>query len=238
MQQIRITLSANAGIAVQIGDHRVWIDALHTCKQSGFSALDADLQRTMLRHEAFFKPTYICATHCHPDHYSRELLGKATQLWPQAQLVLPEQEFAGQILVEGESLCLHDGDLSLEFIRLPHEGAQYANVKHYGILLSYHGVNVFHAGDCTTASPALARVLEGRQIDVAVLDFPWITLTKGREFVQKVLQPKHLLVCHLPFEEDDICGYRQAAKKSVDALSQQMDIRLLWNPLQTEIIEI
>ena len=236
MAKISVTLSANAGVAIVFDDCRVWADALHTQKQNGFSALTPQLQSRMLGCEAFFAPDYICATHCHPDHYSKELTAKAKQLWPKAKLFLPECEFEDQVLVEGNSYTFTDGDLKMEFIRLPHEGAQYANVKHYGLLIQKADICILLAGDCATASPALAQALQGRTVDLAILDFPWVTLGKGREFVQKFLQPKHLLVCHLPFEEDDICGYRQAAKKSVDALSQQMDIRLLWNPLQTEQI--
>jgi L-ascorbate metabolism protein UlaG (beta-lactamase superfamily) len=236
MQQISVTLSANAGVAIHIGGRRIWVDVLHHEKQSGFSTLDADLQQRMLQCEAFFHPDYICATHCHPDHYSPILTKTAKRIWPKAKLLLPEPEFAEQILVSGENFRLEDGAVTLEFFTLPHEGAQYADVKHYGILIQGGGKSILLAGDCATASPALAQALQGRTVDLAILDFPWVTLGKGREFVQKFLQPKHLLVCHLPFEEDDICGYRQAAKKSVDALSQQMDIRLLWNPLQTELI--
>jgi L-ascorbate metabolism protein UlaG (beta-lactamase superfamily) len=236
MAEVQVTLSANAGVAIQIGSHRIWVDALHEQKQDGFSAVSEPLFRQILACDKFAWPQYICVTHCHPDHYSKELTAKAKQLWPKAKLFLPECEFEDQVLVEGNSYTFTDGNLKMEFIRLPHEGAQYANVKHYGLLIQKADICILLAGDCATASPALAQALQGRTVDLAILDFPWVTLGKGRDFVQKFLQPKHLLVCHLPFEEDDICGYRQAAKKSVDALSQQMDIRLLWNPLQTEQI--
>lgn len=233
MAEISVTLSANAGVAIAFGGKRIWVDALHTEKQSGFSALTPALQSKMLHCDAFYDPDYICTTHCHPDHHSRALMQAAKQLWPKAKLFLPEREFADQVLVEGETYTFSDGDMTLEFIRLPHEGAQYAHVKHYGLLLQCAGKCILLAGDCATASPALAQALQGRQVDLAILDFPWVTLSKGREFVQTILRPKHLLVCHIPFAEDDVCSYRPAAQKSVEQLTKQMDIRLLWNPLQT-----
>lgn len=236
MQKICVTFSANAGVVIHVGGRRIWVDALHEEKQSGFSALDTDLQQRMLQCEAFFHPDYICATHCHPDHYSPFLTKTAKRIWPKAKLLLPEPEFAEQILVSGENFRLEDGAITLEFFALPHEGAHYADVKHYGILIQGGGKSILLAGDCATASPALERALRGRKVDLAILNFPWITLGKGRDFLKKVIQPEHLLVCHLPFAEDDVSGYRQSAQKNVALLKDDMDVRLLWEPLQTEII--
>ena len=236
MAEISVTLSANAGVAIAFGGRRIWVDALHTEKQSGFSAVAPVLQSKMLRCDAFQDPSYICTTHCHPDHHSHILMHAAKQLWPKAKLFLPEREFEDQVLVEGEVYTFSDDALTMEFLRLPHEGAQYAHVKHYGLLLQWEGKRILIAGDCATASPALEQALQGRQVDLAILDFPWVTLSKGREFVKTILKPEHLFVCHVPFAEDDICGYRPAVQKSAQLLSNQMDIRVLWDPLQTEKI--
>lgn len=233
---VKITLSANAGIAVDTGGKRIWIDALHEDRQPGFSALTQPLQKQMLRNEAFFDPDFICYTHCHPDHYSRWLTELAKKMWPRAKLLLPEPEFDGQILVTGERYEVEDEKLRLRFIRLPHEGAQYANVKHYGLILTVGGKNILVAGDCATASPELAKAVTDTPIDLAILNFPWITLAKGREFVQNILKPRHVLVCHLPFAEDDNAGYRRSAEKSARTLRETMDIRLLWEPWQEETV--
>lgn len=238
MGKIHVTLSANAGVAVHFGGRRIWVDALLDEKEPGFSTLSPQLQREMLKCEAFFKPDYICTTHCHPDHYSRKLMQTAKCLWPQAKLLLPGPEFADQILISGDRFCLEEPGITLEFIRLPHEGVQYADVKHYGLLLHADKKRVLIAGDCATASPVLAQALENLPIDLAILNFPWITLAKGRGFLTKALKPKHVVICHLPFEEDDISGYRQSALRNTERLKEQLDVRLLWNPLQTEVIEI
>lgn len=38
---IRVTLSANAGVAIEIGGIRIWVDALHDVQVLGFSTLRA-----------------------------------------------------------------------------------------------------------------------------------------------------------------------------------------------------
>ena len=40
---IRVTLSANAGVSVELGGVRIWIDALHDTRVPGFSTLDSHL---------------------------------------------------------------------------------------------------------------------------------------------------------------------------------------------------
>ncbi len=228
MADIRVTLSANAGISVQVNKNRIWVDALHNEKQPGFSAVTPGLYQRVMKSEAFVAPDYICVTHCHPDHYAKELVEEAKKRWPAAKLCLPEQE----------AHKIRNGELSLEFIRLPHEGAQYANVLHYGILIGIGQKNILIAGDCETASSALEQAIGERRIDLAVLNFPWATLSKGRTYLIRKLKPKHILLCHLPFAEDDVGGFRTSAQRNARLLADEMDLRLLSEPLQTEIVNI
>ena len=238
MPEIKVTLSANAGVCVSVDNHNIWVDALHEQKQLSFSAVTPELQNKMLTCKAFFNPEHICFTHCHGDHYSRRLTAVARALWPNGKVYLPELEFEDQILPEGDCCTYRAGDLTLQFVRLPHEGEMYRDVKHYGIMISTGSCNILFAGDCEIASPVLAEAIKNISIDLAVLDFPWATLRKGRAFLVDTLKAKHVLLFHIPFEQDDTQGYRPAAKQAVDSLKNQMDIRLLWEPLQTEQINI
>lgn len=238
MPEIKVTLSANAGVCVSVDKHNIWVDALHEQKQPSFSTVTPALQKKMLTCEGFFNPEHICFTHCHGDHYSRRLVAAAKSLWPNGKLYLPKQEFEDQILLEGDSCTYCANGLTLRFIRLLHEGKMYRDVKHYGLVISTRDCNILLAGDCETASPVLAEAIKSIPIDLAILNFPWATLRKGRAFLADTLRAKHVLLCHLPFEQDDTEGYRLAAKQAVDALQPRMDIRLLWEPLQTEQVYI
>lgn len=235
--EISVTLSANAGVAIDFGGHRVWVDALHNDKVAGFSAVCPKLQRRMMESDAFSNPNFICYTHCHPDHFSRELTAAARARWPNAILCLPEPMFSNQILVEGKSFSYSEGGLSLRFLRLPHEGQQYAGCVHYGILLSFLGKRIFIPGDCQVAADALAQAVADASIDVALLNFPWLTLKKGHAFLWQTLRPKHAVLYHLPFADDDINGYRQVAEKTV-AGENRGNIHMLYNPLQTIVLDI
>ena len=233
--RISVTLSANAGVAIDFGGKRIWVDALHEEKQHGFSAVTVSLQGKMLMAEAFQDPHYICYTHCHGDHYSRELTRQAVERWPKAKVILPRQDFADQVLLCEQKHMLKFDDITMEFFRLVHEGAEFANVPHYGMILTLPEGNVLLPGDCAVASSALADAIGGRNIDVAVLDFPWITLRKGRQFLSEHICAKHVLVCHLPFAEDDCNSYRECARRAALQM-KNVDVRLLLDPKQSEEI--
>ena len=235
--KISITLSANAGVAMEIYGRRIWIDALHDQKQAGFSTVDSQLQVKMLNHAAFSKPDYICYTHCHGDHFSKELTAAAVNLWPGAAVILPEKMLDHQLLITGKEWLYNDGELSLRFIKLTHEGEVYRNCIHYGMLISVQGKHILIAGDCETASPVLADAICGEKIDMVLLNFPWITLKKGRAFVQEYLKTAKIVLYHLPFAADDGNGYRDATEKAVKAFDSN-PVLTLCEPLQQIIVDI
>ena len=101
MSCCKVTLSANAGIALDFGGLRLWADALHDEKVPGFSTVTPSLWTAMRAHPAFAAPHLLFFTHCHPDHFAQWMAREALDLWPQAKIVLPEDRFPGQALLSG-----------------------------------------------------------------------------------------------------------------------------------------
>lgn len=236
MSRCQITLSVNAGVALHLGQHRVWSDALHDRRVVGFSTVTPEIWNILQAHPDFARPELLFYTHCHPDHYSRALTEQVLARDPAVILVLPEQEFDSQVRLAGPGSHLTMGDLRMDFFQLTHEGPQYREVPHYGCILECGGFRVLIAGDCAVADPRLADFIGGRQIDLALLNFPWVTLRKGRHFIQETIRPHHLFVYHLPFQQNDRWGYREAARKGAAQVEGVPDVRVLLEPFQREII--
>lgn len=226
--ELSVALSANAGVALNMDGHRIWVDALHEGKEPGFSTLTPQLQRRMMSCRDFAHPEYICYTHCHGDHYSEKLTYAAGQLWPNARILAPEGPFAFSSVH-----AVRNGELDLRFCPLPHEGAQYADVSHFGLRICLKGKNILIAGDCAVAHRALLEAAGKEQIHLLLLTFPWITLPKGREFLRSHFPGVPVIAYHLPFEEDDCNGYRAAAKRA-----GYPNTHLLLEPLQKLTLEI
>lgn len=220
---MKLTLSANAGGVLQLGQHRILVDALHQGKLAGFSTLNQQLRNAVFAHPDFANPELICVTHEHPDHCSMALIKQAENLWPKAKLCAAEDDL--------QYTC---DDLCLRYIPLTHDGANFANVPHYGVLITWQGKNILIPGDCSVGDDRLLQAVEGLAIHIAILNFPWLTLKKGRDCLQNLLKPTACVFWHLPFAEDDVNGYR----KSAEVALQQQEGYLLYNPLQSIEIDI
>ena len=234
MKKIKVTLSANAGVCVDICGKRIWVDALHSKKVPSFSTVSPALLGKLLAAPEFENPDAICYTHCHPDHFSREQTRQALEKWQEAKVFLPQSQFPQQMLVEGETWEFSLGEVTLRFLRLPHEGARYADTIHYGLLILSPQGNVLLSGDCAVGAPELLAAVAGIPVDVAILDFPWMTLGKGRTALES-LNPGQIILYHLPFPEDDENGFLASAEKA--ALRwEKGNVRILHTPLQTETL--
>lgn len=234
---VQVTLSANAGVSIVLGGKKIWVDALHDTPTGGFSALTPDMLSQMETCEAFQDPDMIVFTHCHGDHYSHALTAQSHMRWPRARLILPELHFSDQELLEGTEVDKALGDVRLRFFRLTHEHPETLDVPHYGLLLCDGKTTVLIAGDCAIGNPQLAAAVGGERVDLALLNFPWLALARGRDFIATELHPAHLLIYHLPFDRDDKAGYRPAVSHAVSLLPSCPDIRILGDFLQTERYE-
>lgn len=234
---IRVTLSANAGVSVELGGVRVWIDALHDTRVPGFSTLDSHLLRRLWSEAAFQSPDAIVYTHCHPDHYAAHLTAEACRRWPKARLFLPQKDFPEQELLSGRETAASIGGVALHFYRLTHDGMAFAGVPHYGLTITCGKDSVLLPGDCAVASPELLPVVDGRHLRLALLNFPWITLRRGQDFLREHLHADHIALYHLPFAEDDTEGFRTAADRAAQSLSGVGAVHVLDNRFQTLFIQ-
>ena len=226
-----VTLSANAGVSIQSCGKKILADPFPRQTVRSFSAISEDIYEKMLIHPAFCHPDLIFFTHDHPDHYSREMTNEWVTRYPGVKLLLPPERTGFDPPEANPVIC---GDISLRTISLPHGGEEYAAVPHRGCIINAPDGCMLLSGDCTKPCEALERIASINRIDIAILNFSWITLRTNREFLRSVLRPSHIVINHIPFAEDDVYHYRRAAELSLRYF-EEYDIRLLTEPLQSEI---
>lgn len=230
--ECEITLTANAGVIIAIAGKEILIDALHDEKTPRFSTLSEDMVSTVWRRFTTHEPSAVMATHLHQDHFSRSLWDQARQRWPESTFVSPSMDLDGTVILEESTQSIDLENMHIDAMLLPHEGAEYKSVVNYGYFIEIEGFTILVLGDCALdATDQILALANGRSIDLALLNFPWVTLTRPRAFVQDVLSPKHLGLIHLPFSQDDRGGYRPATLKASEKLSN-IHVHILSEPLQ------
>ena len=183
-------------------------------------------------HTLIHSVRYVIATHDHADHYSARWTEAFLAAHPTAQFIgavsddrapklIGTANHTLSILLHGERPTYYLPGITLEFLQLPHEGAEFAAVANYGCLVTFTGrygskpCRVLFVGDAKPADPAIADWISGRSIDLALLNFPWIALPKGRRFLDEHLPGTEIAVLHLPYEQDDRNHYNQAAERAI-----------------------
>lgn len=234
MQSCQILYTANAGFFLTVGDITIAVDAFPREADRGFCALSESDFHTVCNREDTAGTRYVLATHSHPDHFCAEWNAAFLSAHPQARFLGAVDRDADRsllrkagnklppIFLQDQHPTYYLPGLTLEFTRLSHEGQAFADVPNYGCLLTFTGhssdtdgpIRVLILGDAATADPQSAELAAGRTIDLALLNFPWITLPKGRRFLEDKLNVKKLAVLHLPYEDTDRNGYLDSTKKA------------------------
>lgn len=220
MGNAKIILSANAGICLTISDCTIWIDALHRHKTERFSTITQDMWEEMKK--TFPSPDILFFTHKHPDHFSTTLIKEALKLYPKAKLISPNADFSNQLILCGKKIEFNYKNIHFTFIKLIHEGRFYHDTPHYGLILEYEKKKWLIAGDCEVCCNDIAE-----HFDYVFFPFPWITLSKGRTFIEEKIKPNDLFIYHIPFEEDNNEHFREAVKESVPKISKNIKIHIL-----------
>lgn len=227
----KVSLSANAGVSITVDGVRIWVDVLHHEKTMGFSTISPLLWEEIQGSEAFSPPHLMIHTHTHPDHYSPKLVAQGRALWPKAVLLAPPDERCQPDLpLERETMDIAIQGVKIHFFKTIHQGKEYQHTPHYSLYIAGSSCRILVMGDAQLEGASLRRQLLGKPVDVAILNFPWVTLAVGRQLVEEVIRPKRVLLVHLPFSQEDVCGYGQAAQSAVKHLGIGVD--LLRNPLE------
>ena len=232
-----VLFTANAGFFVSVGDISLAVDAFPRVADRGFSALSEDHFQQLRQRSDLADIRYVIATHDHGDHYSQRWNQQFLNCHPQARFIGAVTEergpqnknsHAGSLPVDPPILLRSDRPtyylpgITFEFLRLPHEGADFADVANYGCLVTFTGptpCRILFVGDAKPADPAIAQWIGGRHIDLALLNFPWIALPKGRRFIEEYLPNTKIGVIHLPYEADDRNHYVTAARKATEQIT-------------------
>lgn len=205
--KLTLTLTANAGVLLRCGENGplYGVDALHDTKVPEFSCLSAEQIGTTFSLLDKTPPAALLTTHDHGDHYSRKLLDKAAERYPDCRIITPwaAPEKKGKIYTVN--------DQTVTAIPLPHRYVPgISESDNYGFVIEADGKSLFLPGDAEPFGEEMTELARDFHPDAAVLPFVWAILPRCRR-VLDVLAPKATAFVHLPFEEDDSRGYNHAA---------------------------
>ena len=233
MSDIRVITTENAGAVLYLGGLVIWADVLNEENPDGYEVLsEAHFERLLT--DPAFRPDLLLFTHRHPDHFSQKRIERTLEVFPEVRV------FIGGDSKDTPS-TFEAGTLRISIIPLPHEGKAYEDVENDAFLLEAPEGTVLLAGDCPVACPELLEAMKkwssrrpsgpDRKLDLALLNFPWLSLGKGRKALFS-MDPGRVLFFHLPAPENDTFGYRHQAERMLSEYRKDRDWQISGSPFQ------
>ncbi|MBC7895165.1 MAG: MBL fold metallo-hydrolase [Cytophagaceae bacterium] len=238
---VTVTLLANEGVHLSSGTQQVLIDGLFRYYGSEF-ALPADSTRAALEgaRAPFDSVDLVLVTHRHGDHFHPTSMVSHLAANPRATLVTSRQvidsmrgslatasavrsQLRAYTTEPGRRSRLVVGGIPLEVLGLPHGGVRHRRVEHLGFVVDIGGRRVLHVGDTDISEASFAPFrLDTARIDVALLPSWMVTSDEGRRVIAQWIKPKHVVVFHLP--DNDERQARAAANALPGAISMSRSL--------------
>ncbi len=228
---VRVTLTASAGVMLEADGLRFLVDALHSEGEYPFSRVPEKLLAEMdTGRGPFCNADYLVFTHDHPDHYTPQVVERYLRhnrvrrvLLPRVQWADRETELLRYLAEEAipwwrlgmprgtaHSYQLQPG-VFLTAIGMQHTGAGFAELDCDCIVLQVNGKNFLFTADCDYLRREAYSFAKGLPWEAVFVNPYFYHSGTGQVLLRDVLQPKHIVVYHIPFAGEDPMGLRALA---------------------------
>lgn len=251
---IEIHYIANAGILIKHKEFKVMIDGIHTVKSLEFSRVNENTLNQIINNTTpFDNINLMLFTHNHIDHMDIDTLFNYFYLNKIDSIFFPSSDsekiirFEKHLIKLGQQykkinleLGIIEGsiinDYKIRYFKSEHIGPTEYKCENLCFILEINGINILHLGDSDMDYDYMKKMLFNEKIDIALLNFPYINLSKGKKIINEIINPKHLIILHLPFEEDDINNYRKNTLKRLVKSEVKSEIKVFLKEADKFII--
>ncbi len=209
--------SVNAGLYFWDGRNGLLIDAIHEGREEGLSPMPAFLAGQLrCRSGLFGHVTGMLFTHLHHDHYDTDKVRQFQQSAPGLPVYGPNL-MEGRVeleVVRPDTYHIVMGGTTLWAWDTCHDGNTFAGTPHQSFLLALGRERFFVAGDAALNVSDAIHIAEvcRSPVTAAFCNLYQLASPDGREFL-RMLSPEQVFLYHLPFSEDDHCGYHRLARQ-------------------------
>jgi ankyrin repeat protein/L-ascorbate metabolism protein UlaG (beta-lactamase superfamily) len=242
---LEISYVANAGFVVAAGNMGVMIDSLFNNGYNQYEVLTKDIIDVMRKFESPFNAIkFLLVTHNHEDHFNVNLVetfmvkNKNVILISPSQVKIDLNIYGSQydsikhrtISVApsyGSTTALTVKDLRLNAFRFTH-GTK--DIQSLGYVFELGEKRIAHLGDASLKEnkDTYNRIsLQKYKLDVAFIPFFDFMTPESRALIKKFINPKHIILTHIPpFERDKVGLAIQENKTefpSVTMFKKQLD---------------
>jgi L-ascorbate metabolism protein UlaG (beta-lactamase superfamily) len=221
---VEVRYIANEGVLISLRDKRVLVDGLHRKYEDAYAYLpDAEREKIESAKPPLDRVDLVLVSHNHRDHFHPDSIGLYLKNSPKTLLASSQQvvdgtaaKFADYALIKERMTPIayqlksrrpmHLAGIDVEFLGVGHGSGRHAAIQNLGHVISLGGKKILHVGDSEIAPEIYdGWDLETNGIDIAVLPYWLLTAKTGRELIETLIKPKHIIATHVgPGESESI----------------------------------
>lgn len=227
MNNIEIILVSNSGMLLKYNDIKILIDGIYIDKTGYFSQIPEEIINQYKNGTGEFgNVNYILFTHDHQDHFSIKALETYLKYNTPQGVFLPhmssidkenlKEKFKDKKITFIESLknqkhmtYIINKEIKIDVYPTTHCGKEFENVCNLCYLITINDEKILFTGDIDMKESNFWFINELGKINTLVVNAVFIQNTEGRRLISEFINPQKVLVCHIPFEEDDRHSWRK-----------------------------
>ena len=238
---MKIKYIANTGFLIESNRKKILIDGIHNKEVKPYESVDETILHNIVNGvPPFDNLDLLLFTHYHWDHFDPVITIKTLTNNPHLKLFSSKQtvdylktnsEYNNHIeqqlyfdeikFKETKNYTVNEINFAATF--LTHDGEEYKDVINYTYLINLDEGRIFHCGDAKPSTFNYEGIgFEKENIDIALVDFPYFSLTSGRKIVNEYIKPDKIIVMHLPTEQNDTYNWLKTVRKVVDRYSNRL----------------
>ncbi len=236
------SLVGNAGVLVSYDGVRFLIDGIYCDLNRNFSDIPKKTWEKMREGKGeLANIDYLLFTHWHYDHFYGPYFMEYMAHNRVKGVLFPPNEVGAKGLEE--PLAVY-GEKALEFDRkaefhpaknmtvkrlaLRHVDKAFYHVTNQCVQLDLGGKRLMFLSDADYLVQAYRQGGDVRT-DIAFVTPVFYNHPKGREILRSVLGARTIVICHIPFPEDDRFNYYRMSCRDVERFRQEDETVIVWN---------
>ena len=229
---------SNAAVFLQYGETKILVDGLYRDQSGCFSDIPAKILEPMLRGKGELRDIeYLLFTHSHSDHFYAPYVERYLEHNQIKGLCLPPAWQSPTFMKEGAEnaniqfdefgkAALTD-EISLEYFDVRHLDQKFRHIVNRCFLIRAGKTTILFLGDGDYQENAFLPMAE-KSVDIVFVTPVFYNHEKGRRILREIIQPKQIVLYHLPFPENDRMRFGKMAKRDVEKYGEGQSISI-WN---------
>ncbi len=216
---------------IELYDKKILIDGFSNSKIPIYKGTPPEIREELILNIPPYNDIDIALfTHDHSDHFDPEstaeflkhntngVIISANKVIEKLKCGFPDLEDSR--LIKSNPGLYHTEKINIKGINITacsllHDGDQYKDVQNLAYIIDVYGKKIMHVGDAKTVEDNYINLnLLEKNIDLLIAPFPYVSIIKGRQVIEKYIKPRKVIAVHLPYKERDDFNWIESAKKS------------------------